>query len=92
MEVGREERIRRVARIWDKGLGVPEAERGRIFEGFFGTTVAKPYDLVSLGAGKSAKEIVTRMGGGIALSRAPLVAASSNLSLPLQRGPVTSSN
>ena len=42
VEIGRE-KDEAVVRIRDEGLGVPEAERGQIFERFFRTSVAKPY-------------------------------------------------
>lgn len=89
VEIGRE-RDDAVIRIRDEGLGVPQAERGQIFERFFRTTVAKPYGGVGLGLYIS-KEMVTRMGGDIVLESSGADGSVFRVSLPLQRVPVTSS-
>ena len=75
VEIGRE-RDQAVIRVRDEGLGVPESERGLIFERFFRTTVAKPYAGVGLGLYIS-KETVTQMGGDIVRGRAATRAACS---------------
>jgi len=78
-------------RIRDEGLGVPEAERGQIFERFFRTSVAKPYGGVGLGLYIS-REIVTKMGGNIDLESSAAPGSVFRVSLPLQRVPATSAN
>ncbi len=90
VEIGREE-DQAVVRIRDEGLGIPEAERGQIFERFFRTSVAKPYGGVGLGLYIS-REIVTRMGGDIRLEASGGDGSVFRVSLPLQRVPVTSAN
>jgi signal transduction histidine kinase len=89
VEIGRD-KDEAVIRIRDEGLGVPEAERGQIFERFFRTSVAKPYGGVGLGLYIS-REIVTKMGGDILLESSAAGGSVFRLSLPLQRVPVTSS-
>jgi signal transduction histidine kinase len=88
VEIGRE-KDQAVIRVRDEGLGVPEAERGQIFERFFRTSVAKPYGGVGLGLYIS-REIVTRMGGDIALESSGAKGSVFRVSLPLQRVPATS--
>ena len=78
-----------VVRVRDEGLGVPEAERGQIFERFFRTSVAKPYGGVGLGLYIS-REIVTRMGGDIRLESSGDKGSLFRLALPLQRVAATS--
>jgi len=82
VEIGRE-RDNAVIRVRDEGLGVPEAERGQIFERFFRTSVAKPYGGVGLGLYIS-KEIVNRMGGDIVLESSGEKGSVFRVSLPLQ--------
>ncbi len=86
VEVGRE-RESAVFRVRDEGLGVPEAERGQIFERFFRTSVAKAYGGVGLGLYIS-KEIVNRMGGEIGLESSDAKGSVFRVSLPLQPAPV----
>ena len=88
VEIGRE-LDHAVVRIRDEGLGVPEAERGQIFERFFRTSVAKPYGGVGLGLYIS-REIVTRMGGEIRLESSGGPGSVFRVTLPLQRVPATS--
>ena len=88
VEIGRE-LDQAVVRIRDEGLGVPEAERGQIFERFFRTSVAKPYGGVGLGLYIS-REIVTRMGGEIRLESSGGPGSVFRVTLPLQRVPATS--
>ncbi|HEY8825934.1 MAG TPA: HAMP domain-containing sensor histidine kinase, partial [Candidatus Limnocylindria bacterium] len=90
VEIGRE-KDEAVVRIRDEGLGVPEAERGQIFERFFRTSVAKPYGGVGLGLYIS-REIVTKMGGTIDLESSGAPGSVFRVSLPLQRVPATSAN
>jgi len=90
VEIGRE-KDEAVVRIRDEGLGVPEAERGQIFERFFRTSVAKPYGGVGLGLYIS-REIVTKMGGNIDLESSGAPGSVFRVSLPLQRVPATSAN
>ena len=71
-----------VVRVRDQGLGVPEAERGQIFERFFRTSVAKPYGGVGLGLYIS-KEIMTRLGGPITLESSSPRGSTFRVSLPL---------
>ncbi|TME63231.1 MAG: hypothetical protein E6I51_04950 [Chloroflexi bacterium] len=71
-----------VVRVRDQGLGVPEAERGQIFERFFRTSVAKPYGGVGLGLYIS-KEIMTRLGGTITLESSSPRGSTFRVSLPL---------
>lgn len=85
IEVGRE-KDEAVMRIRDEGLGIPEAERGQIFERFFRTSVAKPYGGVGLGLYIS-REIVTRMGGDIGLESSGGEGSVFRMTLPLQRVP-----
>jgi len=88
VEIGRD-KDEAVIRIRDEGLGVPEAERGQIFERFFRTSVAKPYGGVGLGLYIS-REIVTRMGGDIQLDSSGGKGSVFRVALPLQRVPATS--
>jgi signal transduction histidine kinase len=88
VEIGREN-DKAVIGIRDEGLGVPDAERGQIFERFFRTSVAKPYGGVGLGLYIS-REIVTRMGGDIVLESSGGKGSVFRVSLPLQRVPVAS--
>ncbi|HKC91848.1 MAG TPA: ATP-binding protein [Candidatus Limnocylindria bacterium] len=88
VEIGRE-KDKAVVRIRDEGLGVPEDERGLIFERFYRTSVAKPYGGVGLGLYIS-REIVTRMGGDIQLESSGGQGSVFRISLPLQRVPVAS--
>jgi signal transduction histidine kinase len=88
VEIGREA-DQAVIRIRDEGLGIPEDERGQIFERFFRTSVAKPYGGVGLGLYIS-REIVTRMGGDIRLESTGGNGSVFRVSLPLQRVPATS--
>src|SRR5207237_5724128 len=88
VEIGRE-RDNAVIRVRDEGLGVPEAERGQIFERFFRASVAKPYGGVGLGLYIS-KEIVNRMGGDIVLESSGQTGSVFRVSLPLQPVAVTS--
>jgi signal transduction histidine kinase len=88
VEIGRE-KDEAVIRIRDEGLGVPEAERGQIFERFFRTSVAKAYGGVGLGLYIS-REIVTRMGGDIQLESSGDQGSVFRVTLPLQRVPATS--
>jgi signal transduction histidine kinase len=90
VEVGREN-DEAVVRIRDEGLGIPEAERGQIFERFFRTSVAKPYGGVGLGLYIS-REIVTRMGGDIQLESSGREGSVFRVTLPLQRVPATSAH
>jgi signal transduction histidine kinase len=85
VEIGREKE-NAVIRVRDEGLGVPDAERGQIFERFFRTTVAKPYGGVGLGLYIS-REIMTRLGGEIALESSSPEGSVFKLTLPLQRVP-----
>jgi signal transduction histidine kinase len=89
VEIGRDKE-QAVVRIRDEGLGIPEAERGQLFERFFRTSVAKPYGGVGLGLYIS-REIVTRMGGDIQLESSGDRGSVFRVTLPLQRVPVTSS-
>ncbi|MDP9274695.1 MAG: ATP-binding protein [Chloroflexota bacterium] len=89
VEIG-PEKDQAVIRIRDEGLGIPEAERGQLFERFFRTSVAKPYGGVGLGLYIS-REIVTRMGGDIRLESSGDRGSVFRVTLPLQRVPVTSS-
>ncbi len=82
IEIGRE-KDQAVVRVHDEGLGVPEAERGQIFERFFRTSVAKPYGGVGLGLYIS-REIVTRMGGDIQLESSGSKGSVFRVTLPLQ--------
>ena len=88
VEIGRD-KDQAVIRVRDEGLGVPEAERGQIFERFFRTSVAKPYGGVGLGLYIS-REIVTKMGGDIRLESSSGDGSVFRVSLPLQRVPATS--
>ena len=88
VEIGRE-RDNAVIRVRDEGLGVPEEERGQIFERFFRASVAKPYGGVGLGLYIS-KEIVNRMGGDIVLESSGGKGSVFRVSLPLQPVAVTS--
>ena len=88
VEVGREV-DRAVIRVRDEGLGVPEAERGQIFERFFRASVAKPYGGVGLGLYIS-KEIIERMGGDIVLESSGAKGSVFRVTLPLQPVGVTS--
>jgi signal transduction histidine kinase len=88
VEIGRDKEQAAV-RIRDEGLGIPEAERGQLFERFFRTSVAKPYGGVGLGLYIS-REIVTRMGGDIRLESSGGKGSVFRVSLPLQRVPATS--
>ncbi len=88
VEIGRE-KDDAVVRVRDEGLGVPEAERGQIFERFFRTSVAKPYGGVGLGLYIS-REIVTRMGGDIRLESTGSEGSVFRVALPLQRVAATS--
>jgi len=90
VKIGREE-DQAVVRILDEGLGIPETERGQIFERFFRTSVAKPYGGVGLGLYIS-KEIVTRMGGNIELESSSPKGSVFRVSLPLQRVAATSAD
>jgi signal transduction histidine kinase len=90
VEIGRE-KDRGVVRIRDEGLGVPEAERGQIFERFFRTSIAKPYGGVGLGLYIS-REIMTRMGGEIQLESSGPSGSVFRFSLPLERVPASSAN
>ncbi len=88
VEIGRE-RDQAVIRIRDEGLGIPEDERGHLFERFFRTSVAKPYGGVGLGLYIS-REIVTRIGGDIMLESSGGKGSVFRVTLPLQRVPATS--
>ena len=88
VEIGRE-KDNAVIRVRDEGLGVPEEERGQIFERFFRASVAKPYGGVGLGLYIS-KEIVNRMGGDIVLESSGGKGSVFRVSLPLQPVAVTS--
>ena len=88
VEVGRE-KDRAVIRVRDEGLGVPEGERGQIFERFFRTSVAKPYGGVGLGLYIS-REILARMGGEIELEPSNGHGSVFRFSLPLERVTATS--
>ncbi|MDQ2913688.1 MAG: PAS domain-containing sensor histidine kinase, partial [Chloroflexota bacterium] len=88
VEIGRE-KDNAVIRVRDEGLGVPDEERGQIFERFFRTSVAKPYGGVGLGL-YITKEIITRMGGNIVLESSSAAGSAFRASLPLQRVPATS--
>jgi signal transduction histidine kinase len=88
VEIGRE-KDQAVVRIRDEGLGIPEAERGQLFERFFRTSVAKPYGGVGLGLYIS-REIVTRMGGDVRLESSGGRGSVFRVTLPLQRVTVTS--
>jgi signal transduction histidine kinase len=88
VEIGRE-LDQAVVRIRDEGLGIPEDERGHLFERFFRTSVAKPYGGVGLGLYIS-REIVTRMGGDIMLESSGGKGSVFRVTLPLQRVPATS--
>jgi len=88
VEIGRE-KDQAVIRIRDEGLGIPESERGQIFERFFRTSVAKPYGGVGLGLYIS-REILTRMGGDIQLVSSDGKGSVFRVALPLQRVPATS--
>jgi signal transduction histidine kinase len=88
VEIGRE-KDDAVVRVRDEGLGIPETERGQIFERFFRTSVAKPYGGVGLGLYIS-REIVTRMGGEIGLEPSGDRGSVFRFSLPLQRVAATS--
>jgi signal transduction histidine kinase len=88
VEIGRE-KDNAVIRVRDEGLGVPEAERGQIFERFFRTSVAKPYGGVGLGLHIS-REIITRMGGDVVLESSGAAGSVFRVRLPLQRVPATS--
>jgi signal transduction histidine kinase len=83
VEIG-QEKDQAVIRIRDEGLGIPEDERGQIFERFFRTSVAKPYGGVGLGLYIS-REIVTRMGGDIGLESSGGHGSVFRVRLPLQR-------
>ena len=88
VEIGRENE-QAVIRIRDEGLGVPEAERGQIFERFFRATIARPYGGVGLGLYIS-REIVTKMGGDVRLESSGGEGSVFRVTLPLQRVPATS--
>jgi PAS domain S-box-containing protein len=88
VEIGREKDAA-VIRVRDEGLGVPEPERGQIFERFFRTSVAKPYGGVGLGLYIS-REIMTRLGGEIALESSGPGGSVFKVSLPLQPVPAAS--
>jgi signal transduction histidine kinase len=90
VEIGRD-KDQALIRIRDEGLGVPEPERGQLFERFFRTSVAKPYGGVGLGLYIS-REIITRMGGDIQLESSGDRGSVFRVTLPLQRVPVTSSS
>ena len=90
VEIGRE-KDQAIIRIRDEGIGIPEAERGQIFERFFRTSVAKPYGGVGLGLYIS-KEIVTRMGGNIELESSGPKGSVFRVRLPLQRVAASSAN
>jgi signal transduction histidine kinase len=90
VEIGRD-KDQALIRIRDEGLGVPEPERGQLFERFFRTSVAKPYGGVGLGLYIS-REIITRMGGDIQLESSGDRGSVFQVTLPLQRVPVTSSS
>jgi signal transduction histidine kinase len=79
-----------VIRVRDEGLGVPETERGQIFERFFRTSVAKPYGGVGLGLYIS-KEIVERHGGDIVLESSGGKGSVFRVRLPLQPAVVAGS-
>ena len=88
IEIGRE-RDQAFVRVRDEGLGIPEAERGQLFERFFRTSVAKPYGGVGLGLYIS-REIVTRMGGDIQLESSGGKGSVFRVTLPLERVAATS--
>jgi len=88
VEIGRA-KDQAVVRVRDEGLGVPEAERGQIFERFFRTSVAKPYGGVGLGL-YITREIVTKMGGEVILETSGAQGSVFRVTLPLQRVPATS--
>jgi len=88
VEIGRE-KDQAFVRVRDEGLGVPEAERGQIFERFFRTSVAKPYGGVGLGL-YITREILTRMGGDVVLESSGAKGSVFRVSLPLERVPATS--
>jgi signal transduction histidine kinase len=88
IEIGRE-RDQAFVRVRDEGLGIPEAERGQLFERFFRTSVAKPYGGVGLGLYIS-REIVTRMGGDIQLESSGGKGSVFRVTLPLERVGATS--
>jgi signal transduction histidine kinase len=88
VEIGREN-DQAVIRIRDEGLGVPEAERGQIFERFFRASIAKPYGGVGLGLYIS-REIITKMGGDVLLESSSGEGSVFRVALPLQRVPATS--
>jgi signal transduction histidine kinase len=85
----RREKDSAVVRVRDQGLGVPEAERGQIFDRFFRTSVAKPYGGVGLGLYIS-REIITRLGGEIELEPGGGQGSVFRFSLPLKRVGATS--
>jgi len=88
VEIGRE-KDHAFIRVRDEGLGIPEAERGQIFERFFRTSVAKPYGGVGLGLYIS-REIVTRLGGDVVLESTGAKGSVFRVTIPLERVPATS--
>ncbi|HNN96186.1 MAG TPA: ATP-binding protein, partial [Pseudomonadota bacterium] len=69
--------------VEDDGPGIPEAQRGRIFEPFMRLEAGRRQGQAGCGLGLSiVRRIVERHGGSIELDRSPLGGARFRLLLP----------
>lgn len=70
--------------VVDNGIGIPEAEKGQIFEKFYRATNARAVETEGTGLGLYiAKQIVEKNGGSIAFESVENKGTTFSLSLPL---------
>ncbi len=61
-----------VLRVEDRGSGIPEPERARVFEPFYRLEASRNRDKGSAGLGLTiVKQIVERLGGAVAIEDRP---------------------
>jgi len=76
-----------ICEVIDDGIGIPEQEKGRLFEDFFRASNARASEKEGTGLGLSiAREIVRKCGGRLTIESLEHLGTCAMMSFPLLRG------